>query len=88
VTPQQKAEEGAVSYEIEKGIEVPERGNIKYPFARMVAGDSFVVPAQDHHGVRASARNFCLRHRPDMWFKVRAEGDKFRVWLILKEDGK
>jgi hypothetical protein len=72
---------------IEKGIPVPERSNIKYPWGRMEVGDSFFVKCEyskiKHHSVNGSMYYWKKRNKKDDWkFTVRRVDGGIRAWRI------
>ena len=77
-------------YEIERGVQMPlERRESKYPFERMVVGDSFAVPVLP--GADAGAHAAALRTSAYAWgkkrdreFKVRLDDARTlaRVWRV------
>lgn len=89
-----------MTFKIEKGIPIPpSKGGqppvrIKYPWAQMEIGDSFVVgihPPETISGVRkrlrAAGDKWCQKHQPVAMIKTRIEGqDQIRVWKDKRED--
>lgn len=72
-----------MEYQIESGVPVPEarNGRSRYPFAKMEAGDTFVVPGDENKGVRSAAHSYGKRH--GRTFTCRRQGDgTVRVWRI------
>lgn len=79
-------------FEIKKGVPVPLRGRLKYPFSDMKVGDSFetgsddVIPKTKGHGASSrayqAAYHFAKRHHPDWKFTARRSGEGFRIWRV------
>ena len=70
---------GHIMFEIEKNIEIP-ASKSKYPFDKMMVGDSFLAVGETGNGLSNSAHHFGKLH--SMKFKtMRTEGD-IRVWRI------
>jgi hypothetical protein len=74
---------------IEKGIDIPpkrpvgRKPGVKYPFAQMQVGDSFVCPENPKRPgyslAGPSAVSF-KKNNPGWDYTVRKEGDHFRLW--------
>ncbi len=69
-----------MTFKIEKNIPkpAPTRGS-KYPFDKMVVGDSFLVPAKNIIGTRAAGRYYQIKH-PNTKFSILRDGDNYRCW--------
>ena len=81
-------------FRIEHGIPIPPRRNVGsqgkrwgywYPWARMKAGDSFLIPDYTHPkalSARSSGVAWCKGHAPRLTCVIRKEGNSVRVWLV------
>ena len=72
-----------------KNIPIPENASkhngskCKYPWAKMVIGESFYTEeCQTRHGLQSTSFSWCLRNNPEAAFTVRPEGVGFRAWRI------
>lgn len=68
---------------IEKGIPMPDA--VKYPFAKMKVGDSFLVSWNGNrratqNAVRSSIYRYCLRHKGKKKYSCRSQKDGVRIW--------
>jgi len=77
-----------VTYEIEKGVEMPAQMQSRYPFAAMEPGDSFLIPARGgaaqealvRRRVSAAASDFRRRSGKQWKFESSVTLDGVRVW--------
>ena len=81
-----------MNFEIDKGVEVPNPGRgpngVRYPWADMEPGDSFVLECSGENRCRvqnsvgSSGRNYMRLHRPDCIVVTRKVEGGLRVWLV------
>lgn len=73
-----------MSYKIETGIPIPDRGGKKFPFGDMAPGDSFLAPLEgykSHETLRARIHTAAKARGFEV--VTRKSGDEgLRVWLI------
>lgn len=68
-------------FQIEKNVPVPSGRCMKYPFADMKVGDSFVAPKETVRGAQKAAWNWARDH--DVKFATRTQRDgSLRIWRI------
>ena len=71
---------------IEKGIPIPPRSNIKYPWGEMEVGDSFFVECEysrkKHQSIGGSKAQFIRHHKSKCKFTARRVDGGIRVWRI------
>lgn len=87
-----------MSYEIQQGIPVPERQwnrrgrkDSQYPFAKMIVGDSFLVPVEVMDGEMLAEQQRLTAKRLGSaawcWAKSKKNGVKFKVRQRPEESG-
>ncbi len=71
-------------FKIEKGIELPNPKETKYPFAEMEVGDSFIFAdyTRERMGSASTGANSWAKTKGNGWkFSVRKTADnKIRIW--------
>ncbi len=75
-------------FKIEKAIAlIPSKRSSKYPFHQMEIGDSFAVPRELEHSVRARAYQFNKTSK-DRHFVVRVDkqANTLRVWCLSRDE--
>ena len=78
------------TYSVDKDVPVPaQTQGLKYPWDKMNAGDSVLIPWEEERSNRylqanvyAAAKQWLGRHRPDMACTTRSETDGLRVWFM------
>lgn len=64
---------------IERGIPMPNR--TRYPFSKMITGDSFVLPKDEYNRLTSAAWHF-RKANPGWNYAVRSEGNSVRIWRL------
>lgn len=76
------------NFKIEKGIEMPNKKENKYPFLKMEVGDSFFVPCEKIKvnktscSIHSLAKANCKRANLDYKFTVSGSENGVRIWRI------
>ena len=76
---------------IDKGVPLPERNNLRYPWDLMDAGDSVLLPFNGREPDAAQRRYFnsanlwLKRNRPELKVITRREKNGVRVWFAKKD---
>ena len=77
-----------IIHEIEKGIEVPKRNSISYPFSKMEVGDSVLYEVTDGESLRMLARrvqpamHHYKKHNQKFVSRTIKEENGIRVWRV------
>ena len=72
-------------FKIEQNVAIPRGGrpgSLKYPFAEMKPGDSFLLNGAPHASVGVSAARFAAQQSPPWPFSVLKTPDGFRCWRV------
>lgn len=70
-----------MTFKIEQGVPHPAHQSIKYPFAEMSVGDSFLINGDaSHQKVATAAQKYGLAQGRNWKFSVRKTPDGYRCW--------